>query len=154
MSCDNSPIIKAIKEAQEARILEQDRYRVILDIALKTEESWEDYSTKLEAIGGLSGMYRLMQDQQYPPTYQDWEEMGIGWQVTPQRKMIDKIKDRKVGCALYFYSEIADHTQRLSAMATYYQHFGATSEFGDLNFRVWTRQTVEKAMKKEPPNIA
>lgn len=154
MSSDKAPIIIAIKEAQEARILEQDRYRVILEAAWKTEETWEEYSAKLKAIGGLPGMYRLMQDQQYPPTSQDWEEMGIGWQDTPQRKMLDQIKDRKIGGALYFYSEIADHTRRLAAMATYYQHFGATSELGDLIFRVWIRQTVEKVTGKEPPTTA
>ncbi|OOG58899.1 hypothetical protein [Polaromonas sp. C04] len=148
-------VVKALKDAREMKHREQDRYSEIMKVAMETEETSDEYFAKLDALGGFPGIELLMVDERYPPCSSDWQEfLGVGWEDVPKEKQLNQIEDPCIRNALYFYSEAAEQTERIAAMAKYYGHFGATSKMGDVMFNVWARRSINKAMGRKPMTLA
>jgi hypothetical protein len=148
VSNDKAEILKAIKQAEQAKLIEQETYRKTVKAALATPVT-EDHFQRLEQIG-WGGILDHMAGEQWPPHSTDWKELyGLEWDETPKHKQLRQINDEDISLAVYMLSEISDHADRLKAAATFFSLFGATSQLHDALFSCWVQQTLEAAMAAE-----
>lgn len=91
----------------------------------------------------------------WPPTSQDWQDIkGLAFNETPKQKLLNQIVDRDIRFSTYHYSELADHTLRIRAIARFYSLFGANNNIVALTFLVWKECAKLKAMQTLDPSIS
>lgn len=141
-------ILKAIKQAEKARLDEQDFYGSIIEKARKTPVT-EEHEKQLSDLG-FEGIEKHMAGESWPPASQDWRHFkGYAWNEIPKRKRLDQIADKDIRYAIYFYSEIAEHTLRIKAIARYCSLFGAVNDNIYREFISWRVIATLKAIKEE-----
>ena len=78
------------------------------------------------------------------PTSQDWKEFaGLDWSEIPKCKIIDQIEDTDIRHAAYFYSEIAEHTERIKATAMFYRHAQANTILSATLLNLWIKNSCQ-----------
>lgn len=147
-SHEKAIILKGLKAEEDARLKEQNRYRENLKNIERTPAP-DGLSADLAALG-WDGIEKHMEGQCWPPTSQDWLKFdGLEWEETPKQKLLNQITDSDIRVSTYHYSELADQTLRIKAMAHFYRLFGAISHDIALAFVVWAECAKVKAMHKQ-----
>jgi len=145
-------ILKAIKQAQEYKVNEQEKYRAIINGAMRTSVSAKHFQ-EYEALGN-DGFEALMSGESWPPTDQDWATMGVTWEKIPKRQQLKQVDDDDIAMTAHFYGEVADQTVRLKAMAKYYGFFEGTNPDIDKAFIVWYMLASLNAMLALNPSLS
>ena len=141
-------ILNAIRKAKEARLKEQDIYRETINAAMESSIT-DEHSQQFQALT-VEDIDAHMADMYWPPTSQDWDKFkGLKWDQIPRRKVIDKIPDKDIASAIYFYHEIYDHTMRIKASARFYSLSGASNNSNSIYFSIWTLMSMLDTMNHE-----
>lgn len=127
-------------EAQEQRKLaEQDEYREIIERAEAASDA-DAVRARLRELR-WQGLLEVMRGQRFPPSHQDWEHwLGLSWDEIPQRRKLAALEDQELARRIHFYGEIAEHTERIKAMAVFAEAVGITDGPPVLHF--WTQRAV------------
>lgn len=146
---DKASVIKGIKQAEKLKLREQDAYCAVINSTPETAGSSE-LDLKLDKIGGFLGIEEYMAGYQCPPSGRDWEDRyQLSWEQIPKRLRLNTIADEDIRRAVYFYSEVAEHTERIKAAAHFCELFGELDLVLNVLFRVWARQSREAIMDAE-----
>jgi hypothetical protein len=104
-------------------------YRAIIKAAWDTRPPTEEHDQQL-IIFSWAGIEKHMAGERWPPTSEDWKEYaGLDWSEIPKQKALQQIEDTDIRYATYFYSEIAEHTERIKATAAFSTLTGADTAF-------------------------
>lgn len=146
-------VIAALKKAEAERLLEQDIYRPIIKVAMDTAAT-EQHLEKLKVIV-QQGVDVFMEGESYPPTDQDWKQLkGYTWEQVPKRRLLDSIQNKDISYFAFMYSEIAEQTQRLKAMAKFFGYIGAVNDEIYAVFSIWRMcATIKSIMDSANPSI-
>ena len=155
MSSKKETILSAIRAAKAVKLKEQDTYREIIRAACATEATEKHYQVLHEF--GWQRIVDHMTGEHWPPQMIDWKERyQLTWEQEPKVLLLAAIEDEDIRGCLYFYSEVAEQTERLKATARFYSLFGAKDKLLALLFLHWVYQTVTVAMKQQvdiPENL-
>lgn len=145
---EKTAILKGLKAQEVARLKEQDTYRAILR-DIENAPQTDSLSDHLGTLG-WEGIEKHMEGQCWPPTSQDWLKFdGLEYYETPKQKILNQIADKDIRFSTYHYSELADHTLRIKAMAHFYSLFAATNDDVALTFWVWKECSKVNAMHEQ-----
>ena len=135
-------ILKAIKQAEVAKLAEQDTHRTIIKAAQATKQ----HDQQLIEFG-WDGILAHMVGESFPPHSTDWKELcGIEWDKTPNVLQLRQIEDEDISFALCMFSELAEHTQRIKAAAAFYQLLGGANPNNNFLFALWQRRIMAREM--------
>lgn len=146
---EKAAILKGLKAEEAARLREQDTYRAILK-GIEEAPQTDSLSDHLGALG-WERIEKHMAGECWPPTSQDWRDIkGLAFNETPKQELLNQITDRDIRISTYHYSELADHTLRIKAIARFYSLFGTINNDVALTFLVWKECAKLKAMQTLP----
>lgn len=146
-------VIAAIKQAEAARLAEQDGYRKIIEAAFATPAT-EAHEQLLKELDG-DGINALMSGECFPPTWEDWKRIkGYEWHQIPKQMKLEQVEDKDISFWLYMLSEVAEHTQRLKAMAKFFGYFGAVSKDILNSFICWQAISTLKLVMDADLSVA
>ena len=141
---EKAAILKGLKAEEAARLREQDTHRKVLkDIENSTPS--EGLPSNLDP-DGWHEIEMHMEGQCWPPTSQDWLKFaGREHYETPKQELLNQIADEDIRFHSYHYSELADQTQRIKAMAHFFSLVGGMNDNAILAFWAWTEGAKIKA---------
>jgi hypothetical protein len=147
---EKAAILKGLKDAYAAKLKEQDRYRAQIE-ALQEAAVPANLSDHLEMLD-WERIEKHMEGLSWPPSCQDWQEFkGLAFDKTPKQKILNQMADKDVRFHTYHYSELAEHTRRLKAMAHFYGLFGAVNDDVTLWFLAWKEVAKLKTLEHVTP---
>ena len=136
-----------IKGQENKSLEEQDVYREMMEKYKGGEE--KVIHNKITELG-LNGIKVSLSSELFPPCHQEREEiLGIKYNEAVAYKRIKSIEDFDISAALYFYNELADHTQRLRAMAKFMELLGGLTCTSELIMNFWVTGLMHRELLKE-----
>jgi hypothetical protein len=136
-------ILDAIKRALKARILEQDRYRMMAENLKSANFAPIDVWERWEA----TCLY--MKSFKYPPTLEEYASFGFDGENTLISKQLQLIADEDVRNATIFYIGVAEHTERIKATVKFCEFVGSVGDDVQFMLSIWINLEVFLSIEKE-----
>lgn len=145
---EKAAILKGLKDAYAAMLKEQDSYRATIE-ALQDAPVSAKLAMLLETLD-WEGIEKHMEGESWPPSCQDWQEFkGLAFDETPKQKILNQMADKDIRFHTYHYSELAEHTLRLKAMAHFFSLFGAINDDVTLWLFAWKEGAKLKTLEHD-----
>ncbi len=129
--------------AIEQKQNEQDFYRA--RIAAIPHIAAADTITSL----GWKGILEAMNGETYPPLDADRRYLlGLNWSETPTQRKLDRITDPDLRADIRYYNDIAEHTLRLKAKATFCERLGPFPGSA-VTYSLWVQHATLERLRGE-----
>ena len=95
-----------------------------------------------------------MRGEKCPPGSKERQELlGLSWDQAPIYRKLEKIEDREIRSDLFHYNQIAEHTQRIKSMATFYELVGAVNTNSNFLYGLWAMRSIHVSLAEEAKDI-
>ena len=151
---EKEQISHALDIAYEKVLAEQDVYRDRIEAVIEVSD--DKVNAKLVELGG-AGILEIMKDERHPPSSQERQDiLNQSWEEIPSRIRIDTIEDKDIGCQTYFLNEVAEHRDRIKAIAVFCEALciNRDNKHAGLVFRFWTQYSVYHLLAEEQKGVS
>lgn len=150
---DKEEICSALDIAYEKVLAEQDFHRERIEAVSNVSD--HDLRVELAELGG-DGIAKVMENEHWPATHQDRKKhLQQSWDEIPSRIRIDKIQDEDIRHQTYFLNEVAEHRDRIRAMAVFSEAVGSRLDHKlvYLIFHFWAECKICSQLAQEQQTI-
>ncbi len=145
-------LVEHFRRATEDKKKEQDIYREKI-VHSDDPEVCKKVKERIKALG-WAGVLKEMAGETYPPIPEKRKQhLGLKYDEALAQQKINRIEDWDLRCSVYFYNEIAEHTQRIKAMAAFCENIGPITPDSGVLLNFWISRETYVQLRREAEEL-